>query len=65
MADWVAAAVRDPGLAPRWDAGIELLGRTDVVHVIGGGYLNALWPGTSGCSRGWPRPPGVPGPAPP
>jgi len=31
-------------LAPRWDAGIGLLGRTDVVHLIGGGYLNALWP---------------------
>ncbi|WIV56276.1 polysaccharide pyruvyl transferase family protein [Amycolatopsis nalaikhensis] len=44
VADWVRAAVRDPGLAPRWDAGIELLGRADVLHVIGGGYLNALWP---------------------
>ncbi|WP_284742346.1 polysaccharide pyruvyl transferase family protein [Amycolatopsis sp. RTGN1] len=44
VADWVRAAVDDPGLAPRWDAGIELLGRTDVVHLIGGGYLNALWP---------------------
>lgn len=42
VAAWVRAAVDDPGLAPRWDAGIELLGRTDVLHVIGGGYLNAL-----------------------
>ncbi|MGW4524736.1 polysaccharide pyruvyl transferase family protein [Amycolatopsis sp. NPDC004378] len=44
VVDWVRAAVGDPGLAPRWDAGIELLGRTDVLHLIGGGYLNALWP---------------------
>ncbi|AXB48208.1 hypothetical protein A4R43_01455 [Amycolatopsis albispora] len=44
VADWVQSAVHDPGRAPRWDAGIELLGRTDVVHLIGGGYLNALWP---------------------
>ncbi|RSD09630.1 polysaccharide pyruvyl transferase family protein [Amycolatopsis eburnea] len=44
VAEWVRAAVSDPGLAPRWDAGIDLLGRTDVLHVIGGGYLNALWP---------------------
>ncbi|NBH07994.1 polysaccharide pyruvyl transferase family protein, partial [Amycolatopsis sp. SID8362] len=44
VAEWVRAAVADPGLAPRWDAGIDLLGRTDVLHVIGGGYLNALWP---------------------
>lgn len=42
VAEWVEAAVHDPGLAPRWDAGIELLGRTDVLHLIGGGYLNAL-----------------------
>ncbi|GAA3524887.1 hypothetical protein GCM10022222_04430 [Amycolatopsis ultiminotia] len=41
---WVGAAVHDPGLAPRWDAGIGLLGRIDVLHLIGGGYLNALWP---------------------
>ncbi|MFI6306666.1 polysaccharide pyruvyl transferase family protein [Amycolatopsis thailandensis] len=44
VARWVQSAVDDPGLAPRWDAGIGLLGRTDVVHLIGGGYLNALWP---------------------
>ncbi|HEU0087777.1 MAG TPA: polysaccharide pyruvyl transferase family protein, partial [Pseudonocardiaceae bacterium] len=41
---WVQRAVHDPGLAPRWVAGIELLARADVVHVIGGGYVNALWP---------------------
>ncbi|RSN25613.1 polysaccharide pyruvyl transferase family protein [Amycolatopsis sp. WAC 04169] len=44
VANWVQSAVNDPGLAPRWDAGIDLLGRTDVLHLIGGGYLNALWP---------------------
>jgi polysaccharide pyruvyl transferase WcaK-like protein len=44
VASWVQDAVHDPGLAPRWAAGIELLGRADVVHLIGGGYVNELWP---------------------
>ncbi|WP_020658604.1 polysaccharide pyruvyl transferase family protein [Amycolatopsis benzoatilytica] len=44
VASWVQAAVHDPGRAPRWDAGIDLLGRLEVVHLIGGGYVNALWP---------------------
>ncbi|WP_409465326.1 polysaccharide pyruvyl transferase family protein [Amycolatopsis sp. GA6-003] len=44
VASWVRAAVHDPGRAPRWDAGIELLGHLDVVHLLGGGYVNALWP---------------------
>ncbi|MFD9961521.1 polysaccharide pyruvyl transferase family protein [Amycolatopsis sp. NPDC058986] len=44
VAAWVQEVVHDPGRAPRRDAGIALLGRADVVHLIGGGYLNALWP---------------------
>ena len=44
VSSWVQRAVHDPGVAPRWVAGIELLARADVVHVIGGGYVNALWP---------------------
>jgi polysaccharide pyruvyl transferase WcaK-like protein len=44
VATWVRDAVHDPGRAPRWVAGIELAARADVVHLIGGGYVNALWP---------------------
>lgn len=43
-AAWVQQAVHNPGLGARWAAGIELLARADVVHVIGGGYVNAMWP---------------------
>lgn len=43
-AAWVQHAIHDPGLAPRWVAGIELVARADVVHLIGGGYLAGLWP---------------------
>jgi hypothetical protein len=44
VSSWVQRAVHEPGLAPRWVAGIELLAGADVVHVMGGGYVNALWP---------------------
>jgi hypothetical protein len=44
VAAWVRAAVDDPGLAPRWFHGIDLLSRVDVLHVLGGGYINKLWP---------------------
>jgi polysaccharide pyruvyl transferase WcaK-like protein len=44
LSSWVQQAVHDPGLAPRWVAGIELLAGADVVHLIGGGYVNGLWP---------------------
>ncbi|MFC5946901.1 polysaccharide pyruvyl transferase family protein [Pseudonocardia lutea] len=47
-AAWVCGAIADPGLAPRWVAGVELLRRADVVHVIGGGYVNGLWPRHAG-----------------
>jgi Polysaccharide pyruvyl transferase len=44
VAAWVQHAVHDLTLAPRWTAGIELLARADVLHIIGGGYINAIWP---------------------
>jgi polysaccharide pyruvyl transferase len=44
VAAWVQRAVHDPSLAPRWVAGIELLARADVLHIVGGGYVNAVWP---------------------
>lgn len=52
VAAWVRRAVGDPGLAPRWAAGIELLGQADVVHVLGGGYLAGLWPAHLGLLAG-------------
>ncbi|MFC5054393.1 polysaccharide pyruvyl transferase family protein [Saccharothrix xinjiangensis] len=44
VASWVQHAVEFPGHAPRWVQAIEVLHRADVVHVIGGGYVNAIWP---------------------
>ncbi|MBD0862711.1 polysaccharide pyruvyl transferase family protein [Gordonia sp. zg691] len=42
--DWVARAVADPGLAPRITAGIDLLNTATTIHLLGGGYLNTVWP---------------------
>lgn len=39
-----AAAVHEPGRLPNLVSGIELLARAHVVHLIGGGYLNTVWP---------------------
>ncbi len=44
VASWVQNAIANPGLAPRWHQGIAALHRLDVVHVVGGGYVNAVWP---------------------
>ncbi|WP_433333232.1 polysaccharide pyruvyl transferase family protein [Spirillospora sp. CA-294931] len=41
---WVGHAVHNPGMACRWVAGIDLAARADVVHLIGGGYINRIWP---------------------
>lgn len=40
----VRAAVIDPGIEPHLASGIRLLHRATVVHVLGGGYINAIWP---------------------
>lgn len=37
-------SLADPGHAPWWTAGIDVLRSADVVHVVGGGFLNDLWP---------------------
>jgi len=42
--EFVQRAIHDPGVAPRWVHGIELVSRADVVHIIGGGYVNDIWP---------------------
>lgn len=44
VASFVQHAINNPGLAPRWVAGIELAARADVMHVIGGGFVNGIWP---------------------
>lgn len=36
--------VDEPGLIAREATGVENLSRVDVVHVVGGGYINAVWP---------------------
>ena len=36
--------VGDPGLLPREATGIEDLSRVDLVHILGGGYVNSHWP---------------------
>ncbi|MFC4372556.1 polysaccharide pyruvyl transferase family protein [Nocardia halotolerans] len=52
VAAWVARAVGDPGMAPRWDRGIDLLGRAEVFHLLGGGYINRIWPRHIGLPAG-------------
>ncbi len=44
VAAFVQHAVADPGLTPRWVAGIEVAARADVVHLVGGGFVNGIWP---------------------
>ncbi|WP_199740251.1 polysaccharide pyruvyl transferase family protein [Saccharopolyspora rhizosphaerae] len=44
VAAFVQHAIHNPGLAPRWVAGIELASQMDLFHVIGGGFINGIWP---------------------
>ncbi|GAA5104929.1 polysaccharide pyruvyl transferase family protein [Haloechinothrix salitolerans] len=44
VAAWVQRAVADPGIAPARQHGIAQLHRADVFHVLGGGYVNGIWP---------------------
>jgi hypothetical protein len=44
IAEFGAEAIRNPGLVPRFALGVELLHRADVFHILGGGYINAIWP---------------------
>jgi ABC-type polysaccharide/polyol phosphate transport system ATPase subunit len=44
VADFAREAIGDPGRAPRWSAGLRLAGSADTVHVMGGGYMNDVWP---------------------
>jgi Polysaccharide pyruvyl transferase len=40
----VAAAVATHGVAPRWIPGLRVLEAADSLHVLGGGWVNELWP---------------------
>ncbi|MDT8910243.1 polysaccharide pyruvyl transferase family protein [Amycolatopsis sp. PS_44_ISF1] len=51
-AAWVREAAHHPGLVPRLHCGVELLSRADVIHVVGGGYINELWPKQVGLLAG-------------
>ncbi|MGP4024184.1 polysaccharide pyruvyl transferase family protein [Actinomadura sp. 3N407] len=44
VARWVRQAMHNPSMACRWAAGIELAAQAQVVHIIGGGYINCIWP---------------------
>lgn len=43
VADFVELALKEPGEAPRWIAGIEVVKSADVVHLVGGSFVNARW----------------------
>ncbi|WP_237741737.1 polysaccharide pyruvyl transferase family protein [Tsukamurella sp. 1534] len=42
--DWVALAATELGVAPGLAEGVDHLRRADSVHILGGGFVNALWP---------------------
>lgn len=46
--EYSADAVRNPGRDPRLVDGVELLRSASVIHFLGGGYLNAVWPHHTG-----------------
>lgn len=52
VSSFVQHALNNPGLAPRWVAGIDLAARADIVHVIGGGFVNSIWPRHTGLLAG-------------
>lgn len=39
-----ARVLADPRLIPREVSGVHDLERVDLVHIIGGGYINSIWP---------------------
>lgn len=50
--DVVTSKVDDPRLATGWEAGVDTLTRSDVVHLVGGGLLNSLYPWAIGLVAG-------------
>ncbi|HEV7725978.1 MAG TPA: polysaccharide pyruvyl transferase family protein [Modestobacter sp.] len=44
VAAFVSSALDDHGLAPRWVPGLRVFSRASTVHLLGGGYVNSMWP---------------------
>ncbi|MQA08428.1 MAG: polysaccharide pyruvyl transferase family protein [Pseudonocardiaceae bacterium] len=44
VASWVREVINHPGMVARLHHGIDALRRVDVFHVLGGGYVNGIWP---------------------
>jgi Polysaccharide pyruvyl transferase len=44
VAAFVATALDDHGQAPRWLPGLRTLAGARTVHLLGGGYVNDVWP---------------------
>ena len=42
--DFGQRVVSDPGLIPREATGIDNLANVDLIHIIGGGFINGIWP---------------------
>ena len=42
--EWAEDAATTLGVAPQLAEGISLLARADSIHLLGGGYINSLWP---------------------
>lgn len=43
-AEATAMVLAEPGRLPRIASGIDLLARAHTVHLVGGGYINTIWP---------------------
>lgn len=52
VATFVQHAINTPGMTPHLVKGIELAARADIVHVIGGGFINRIWPHHMGLLAG-------------
>lgn len=44
VAAWIREVINNPGMFPRLHHGIEALRAVDVFHLLGGGYVNSIWP---------------------
>ncbi|GAC56038.1 hypothetical protein GOHSU_02_01850 [Gordonia hirsuta DSM 44140 = NBRC 16056] len=42
--EWVARAASRFGVAPAEGSGVEMLLRAKTIHLVGGGYVNRVWP---------------------
>jgi hypothetical protein len=52
VASTIRGAVDDPGCAFDLAEGLDTLRRADIVHIVGGGYVNSIWPALIGLPAG-------------